>query len=64
MADNYIYISPDNGTTKYIVGWWYNDINSNTKGTSWSFFVPKGWYFTSTLEHIYGAYIYPLKGAQ
>lgn len=64
MADNYLYVSPDNGTTKYTVGWWYNDINSATKGSSWSFFVPKGWYFTSEVENPYTAYIYPLKGAQ
>ena len=64
MADNYLYVSPDNGITKYTVGWWYNDINSATKGSSWSFFVPKGWYFTSEVENPYTAYIYPLKGAQ
>lgn len=63
-ADTYIYVSPDNGTTRYAVGRWYNDINSNTKGSSWSFFVPKGWSFTSNLEYAYDAYIYPLKGAQ
>ncbi len=64
MANNYIYVSPDNGTTTYRVGWWYNDINANTKGSSWSFLVPKGWYFTSQLENSYTARIYPLQGAQ
>lgn len=63
-TDAYLYVSPDNGTTTYTVGWWYNDINSYTKGSSWSFFVPKGWYFTSQVENPYTAYIYPFLGAQ
>lgn len=62
--DYWVYVSPDNGTTKYKVGRRYDDINSNIHATSFSFFVPKGWYFVHVAESGYEAMIYPLKGAQ
>lgn len=64
MEDYKVYVSPDNGTTKYIVGVRLDDTNAATEGDSYSFFVPKGWYFTNEAENGYGALIYPLKGAQ
>lgn len=62
--DYYAYVSPDNGTTKYKVGKRYDDTNLNTQWTSFSFFVPKNWYFKVESENGYEAYVYPLKGAQ
>lgn len=62
--DYYVYVSPDNGTTEYIVGRRYNDENAQTEAVSFPFFVPKGWYFTNNAEAGYSARIYPLKGAQ
>lgn len=68
-TDNYaedykVYVSPDNGSTKYLVGYRFDDTNIDTQGTSFTFFVPKGWYFTNEAENDYNAEIYPLKGAQ
>ena len=60
----YVYVSPDNGTTEYIVGRRYDDENGQTEEVSFSFFVPKGWSFTNNVENGYHARIYPLKGAQ
>lgn len=62
--DYYVYVSPDNGVTEYIVGRRYDDENGQTEAVSFSFFVPKGWYFTNNTENGYSARIYPLKGAQ
>ena len=67
-VDAYAYVSPDNGITRYIVGRLYNDQTQGyTKGTSFTFLVPSGWYFTSAHEQIqanpFSYYIYPLKGA-
>lgn len=59
--ENYeVKVSPNNGTTAYVVGKRYDDKNSDTQGTSFSFTVPEGWSFTSTNEGTYTAYIYPL----
>lgn len=59
--ENYeVKVSPDNGTTAYVVGKRYDDANEKTQGTSFSFIVPAGWSFTSTNEGTYSAYIYPL----
>lgn len=60
----YVYVSPDNGTTEYIVGRRFDDENGQTEEVSFSFFVPKGWSFTNNIENGYHARIYPLKGAQ
>ena len=56
------YVSPDGGTTKYVVGRRYDDTNSNTQVTSFTFVVPKNWYFTCDAEEGGQYYIYPLKG--
>lgn len=64
LENYYLYVSPDNGTTNYIVGHRYDDENGQTESISFTFFVPKGWYFTSNVENGYTAHIYPLKGAQ
>lgn len=58
------YVSPDNGTTKYVVGSRTDDQNGYTQTTSFTFIVPKNWYFTVESEYGYTAWIYPLKGAQ
>jgi len=64
-TENYwVYVSPDNGTTTYIVGNRYDDTNGQTESVTFTFFVPKGWYFTNNAEGGYNAHIYPLKGAQ
>ena len=60
----YAYVSPDNGTTKYIVGRRTDDVNSNTQTTSFYFLVPKNWYFTTTVEQGFTYQIYPLSGGQ
>lgn len=62
--DSYAYVSPDNGTTKYIVGRRKDDVNSNTQTTSFYFLVPKNWYFTTTVENGFTYQIYPLSGGQ
>ena len=64
IEDFYAYVSPDNGTTKYIVGRRTDDINSNTQTTSFYFLVPKNWYFTTTVENGFTYQIYPLSGGQ
>lgn len=63
MIDVRAWVSPDNGTTKYQVGYFVSDINNNTRGTSFTFLVPAGWYFTTNFENGFSYYIYPLKGA-
>lgn len=55
----YVYVSPDNGTTTYIVGRRSDDTNANTEGTSFSFNVPKDWYFFCGTENGYEYRIYP-----
>lgn len=62
IEDYWCYVSPDNGTTTYVVGRRYDDVNANTQHTSFTFFVPKGWYFKITSELVPHYYIYPLKG--
>lgn len=62
--DYYAYVSPDEGITKYKVGRRLDDTGGNTEAVPFSFFVPKGWYFTVWSEGDYEADIYPLKGAQ
>lgn len=64
MVDARAYVSPDNGTTTYQVGYFYSDFNGNTRGTSFTFFIPAGWYFKCTYENGSAYYIYPLKGVQ
>ena len=64
IEDFYAYVSPDNGTTKYIVGRRTDDVNSNTQTTSFYFLVPKNWYFTTTVENGFTYQIYPLSGGQ
>lgn len=61
----YVYVAPDNtsSTSPYIVGHRYDDVNSNTQSASFTFFVPKGWYFRCNSEGTKYYYIYPLKGA-
>ena len=61
--DIWCYVSPDNGTTTYIVGRRADDTNGNTESTSFTFLVPKDWYFTATIENGVYYHIYPLKGA-
>ena len=63
MIDVRAWVSPDNGTTKYQVGYFYSDLNNNTRGTSFTFLVPAGWSFTTNFEQGFSYYIYPLKGA-
>jgi hypothetical protein len=60
--DYWVYVSPDNGTTKYIVGRRYDDTNTQTEAVSFSFFVPAGWSFTNNAENGYTVHIYPLLG--
>ena len=62
--DFYAYVSPDNGTTKYIVGRRTDDVNGYTQTTSFYFLVPKNWYFTTTVEQGFIYQIYPLSGGQ
>lgn len=66
FQENYeIYVSPDNGTTKYLVGKRYDDNNGNTEGTCFSFVCPKNWYFGSNINDngaTWTVNIYPLKG--
>lgn len=64
QVDARAYVSNDNGNTKYEVGYLFDDENANTRGCSFNFFVPKGWYFTSTLENGFTYRIYRLKGAK
>ncbi len=45
------------------VGLRSDDTNGNTEGTSFSFFVPKDWYFYGSAEHNTSANVFPLKGA-
>ena len=56
------YVSPDQGTTRYIVGRRTDDRNAETETTSFTFFVPAGWYFKNGAEYGSTYYIYPLKG--
>ena len=56
------FVSPDAGTTSYVVGYFYSDVNSNTRGVSFTFNVPKNWYFKANFENGGGYVIYPLKG--
>lgn len=58
----YVYVSPDGGTTTYVVGRRTDDVNSNTQTTSFTFIVPAGWYFNCGAEGGSTYYIYPLKG--
>lgn len=58
------FVSPDNGVTVYQVGHFYTDINNDTWGSSFTFFVPKGWGFTCNFENGTNYNIYKLKGAQ
>jgi hypothetical protein len=62
LEDARAYVSRDKSEV-YTVGYRYDDTNGNTEGTSFSFFVPAGWYCKTTLEHTTNFYIYPLKGA-
>jgi len=64
MENFSVFVSPDGGTTKYTVGHRWDDTNSSTETSCFSFFVPKGWYFNNEAENGYEARIYPLKGAQ
>ncbi len=62
-SENYCcYVSPDNGNTKYVVGYRMDDVNGNTQTTSFTFLVPKDWYFQCTSEGTPTYYIYKLKG--
>lgn len=62
-TENYsMYVSPDKSTL-YTVGIRYDDVNSNTQITSFTFFVPKGWWFQVNAEGSNAYRIYPLKGA-
>jgi len=56
-------VSPDSGTTRYQVGYRFDDQNGYTQGTSFCFLVPKNWSFTCNVEHGFHYRIYPLKGA-
>ena len=56
-------VSPDSGQTQYEVGYRSDDYNGYTQGTSFSFLVPKNWYFTCGAEQGFHYRIYPLKGA-
>ena len=62
--DYYAYVSPDGGTTKYIVGRRTDDTGSNTQTISFPFFVPAGWYFSNGAENGGSAFIYPLIGVK
>lgn len=59
----YVYVSPDGGITKYVVGYRGDDTNAYTQNVTFTFFIPAGWYFTNNAENGYAAHIYPLKGA-
>lgn len=59
--DYYAYVSPDK-STKYVVGRRYDDQNGYTQATSFTFFVPKGWWFQNNPENGFSYRIYPLKG--
>ena len=60
----YAYVSPDGGVTKYMVGKRTDDHDSYTQTTSFTFFVPAGWYFSNGAEAGSSAFIYPLRGAK
>ena len=62
LEDILAYVSPDK-TKTYIVGRRSDDTNGQTEGTSFSFFVPKGWYCKSNFENGNTYRIYQLKGA-
>ena len=62
--ENYwVYVSPDNGTNTYVVGRRADDQNGYTQTTSFTFFVPKNWWFLCQAEGGGEYRIYPLKGA-
>ncbi|MEI8129724.1 MAG: hypothetical protein WCG95_08945 [bacterium] len=44
------------------VGYRYDDVNGSTQGTSFTFFVPKGWYFYGTAENNTYANVFLMKG--
>lgn len=58
------WVSPYNdGRELYQVGYFYNDNSREfTKGTSFTFIVPAGWYFKCNFENGSAYYIYPFKG--
>lgn len=62
--DYHAYVSPDGGTTKYTVGRRNDDKDSYTQTTSFTFFVPAGWYFSNGAESGSVAYVYPLRGVK
>ena len=64
-AENIVgFVSPDQGTTTYVVGYRVDDTNSNTEGIGFGFFVPAGWWFKVNFENQNTYRIYPLKGAE
>lgn len=63
-AENFwVLVSPDASENNYVVGRRYDDFTANTQETSFTFFVPAGWYFLCSAESGYSGRIYPLKGA-
>lgn len=61
--DYWCYVSPNNdGTAVLPVGRRYDDYNGSTQSISFTFLVPKNWYFICQAEYGCGYYIYPLKG--
>lgn len=64
LEDYRVHITDDTSNpTKYVVGYRYDDVNGATQGTSFTFLIPKGWYFTCTAEYAFQYRIYPYKGA-
>lgn len=62
-AEQYTVWVSANQTTLYEVGYRYDDTNSNTETQTFSFFVPKNWYFMTNAEQASSYRICPLKGA-
>lgn len=61
-TENYsVYVSPDAGSTLYIVGHRNDDTNGNTEYTSFYFNIPAGWYFINNVESDADAWVYPIK---
>lgn len=61
--ENYgVFITRDK-TTFYRVGYRFDDFNTNTQGTTFNFFAPKGWMFKCESGYSVYYYIYPLKGS-
>lgn len=62
--DYYVFVTDETSNpVKFAVGRRFDDTDGNTESTSFSFQVPKGWYFTCTAEAGFEYRIFPYRGA-